>query len=571
VATTFGILEAQEWIPSRLKIIDKSGRMVPLVFNAVQERLLKAMLEQQRRGLPIRIIVLKARQKGISTAVEAVIFAFCNALSNRKGFVCAHDDEQSEELFRMAQLYQDELPEAEKHRTKYSSKKEIVFAAPHRSSVTVKTAGSKGLKRGSTLNYVHISEVAFYPDPQRTLLSLLQAVPEQPGTLVVMESTANGASGEFYDRWNVAVKHQTEKPGDLSGYLPFFVSWLAADEYTTPLVNGETLDPLDEDEIALQDRGASLPHLKWRRHTIRDRCGGSEDLFAQEYPSTPEEAFRVSGRPAIPMKVLAAHEKQIRPPLKRVRLWRDGKGKVQVEPIQAPSAGWDIWEEPRQNHDYAVGGDVSEGVLSDIDNPASEADYSAGVVLSRRFMRIVAVWHGRLDPDWFGEELLMAAEWYNHAWASPEVNAVGQAALVPFRRRAYPFLYRRHTLPDAPQDEMQALGWRTGQNRDFMIDAWLAACRPSTTGRDPINVPCAALVSEERTFIRRADGKREHQRGCHDDILFAAFIALQIHLDMPRGVAEIPPLGNEGWRGGSGGQTDDFDPEEDSDGRAETS
>lgn len=86
-----------------------------------------------------------------------------------------------------------------------------------------------------TIQYLHCSEVAFWGSARKTLVSALNAVPKRPGTAVLLESTANGAGGEFYDRWNEAVRIQHESPGRLDCYLPLFVGWHEHAEYVKPV------------------------------------------------------------------------------------------------------------------------------------------------------------------------------------------------------------------------------------------------------------------------------------------------------------------------------------------------
>jgi len=508
----------------------------------VQLRLFGLMAAQRAAGQPVRIIVLKARREGVSTGVEALMFAHAYHEPTKKAFVCAHDDDGSNTLFAMSRLFEQELPEAERRPTDYSSRREIVWSAPHRSQFTVATAGNTEVGRTAEIHYLHGSEVAFWKHAKQSLLSVLQSVSDDPDTMIVLESTANGASGEFYERWNAAVRQQRERPGSRDGFYPVFISWLDCPEYATALEAGESAAPLDDEERRLAGLGASPEQLKWRRQALGEKCNGDEDLFKQEYPATPEEAFMRSGRPAIPPKIVVHHQATVRPPDRRVRLVRGADRKVRAMDV-GPEAqfAWEIWNEPQEHHDYAVFGDVAEGALSDPADVRSEPDSSAGVVLNRREMRIDAVWHGQTEADYFGEELQKAAEWYNEAWESPEINGVGMAALVPMRRANYPKLYQRVKGADRLDagDETPLWGWKTTPaNRDLMIDDWIAACRedPATGWTEKMQVFSARLADEERTFVRKTNGKREHQVGCHDDVLFAAMGALQLHQNCPRGI-----------------------------------
>ena len=199
---------------------------------------------------------------------------------------------------------------------------------------------------------------------------------------------------------------------------------------------------------------------------------------------------------------------------------------------------WSVWRVPRENHDYTCGGDVAEGIPSDPSDPTSDPDYSAGTVLDRVERRFVAAHVSRLTGDLFGEQMLMAAIWYNSAWASPEANGVGQAPLMVLKNHPYQRTYQREQPSDyVDVQEAPRLGWKTTpQRRPHMIDDYIAACRPDplTQWEDRLIVHSDILVGEEETFIYDKTGKRIHRPGCHDHLLFAAMVAWQLHLRCPR-------------------------------------
>jgi hypothetical protein len=534
-----------KWIMTRLMIVDKRGRLVLLVPNRVQRHVLGQMARQQKAGVPVRLLILKDRKGGVSTLIEALLFALCQNVPNRFGYVLSHDDESSTYLFGISQCYEQNLPANERKPLERCSRKEIAWTFPHGSRMAVHTAGAarqdeeSRTARSLTPNYLHCSEVPYWSDPAATLKALLNSVPYESDTIVVLEFTANGAGGEAYERWQAAIQWQVGHPGDVSGYLPVFLSWLWAEDKMLPLGSGETLQPLDQEEERLQRLGATLEQLKWRRQILRDQFNGDEDKFRQENPATSEEAFQVSGRPAIPPKILAHHATTVRPPEKYLQLVRGPSGEVRAtEATAATETAWHVWFDPEPGEDYCVAGDVPEGKVSDSSDPRSEPDFATGVVLRRRDLAIVATFRAHMEPDYLGEQLCMAAERYNHAWASPEANAAGMAALAIFLRRSYTRLYRRRPAADSLVTDDQALwGWKTtSNNRDLMIDTWIAYARPDPIGewRDRLCVLDARILAEERTFVRKKSGKREHQAGAFDDLLFAAMIALQLHLDCPR-------------------------------------
>jgi hypothetical protein len=570
-------MDLDTWMATRLKIVDKKADLIPFVPNKVQMGVMWQMSRQQEAGVPVRLLILKARQTGVSTLIEGIIFSLCANQANRFGEVVAHLDDSATVLFEMSRRFETHLPPAERKPLERSSRKEIAWAAPHGSRMSVHTAGAARLDeesrtgRSKTIHYLHASEVPYWSDQSATLTALLQCVPYEPGTIVCLEFTANGAGGEAYERWQKAYQWQKDHPGDVSGYIPVFISWLSAPEYALYLDDPEDLRPLDQEEERLQRLGATLENLKWRRQILRDQFNGDEDKFRQEYPATPDEAFQVSGRPAIPACILRHHEKTVRAPEKYLVLERGPSGEVRARDATAEAeTAWHVWADPEPGEDYIVAGDCPEGRVSDSSDPRSEPDFATGMVLRRRDLATVATFRAHIEPDYLGEQLCMMGERYNHAWASPEINAAGMAALAIFTRRSYARLYRRKPGADSlVTDEIALLGWKTtANNRDLLIDTYIAYARPDPIGewRERIQVLDVRILDEERTFVRKVTGKREHQAGACDDLLFALFIALQLHLDCPRVREPKPEITvNPKLRGlaYAGGLDQDFDEDED--------
>jgi hypothetical protein len=537
---------AAYWFRTNLKIIDRDNQLVPFVVNDQQMCFLFWVGMQLAAGVQVRIIVLKARRMGFSTVIEALGFMFWQTRPNYYVLACAHDAEGTNTLRAMVKLFQQELPSELKHPTQYDSRQDIVCSPPHRSQFLFHTAGSKGIGRSKEVTFLHISEKAHIRD-WKTVGAAIPRLPENNRwACSFRESTANGIGddGEFHGDWEASCK-AWQKTNSLDGYMPLFFSWLDFPQYRKAPPDGYEFGPLDEWELRLQGLGADDEQLYFRRVVMAEDYNGDPETFAQEYPATPEEAFRQSGRPAIPQSIIRHHERSIRQPIRRVMFKRDSDGAVEAYDVADDALiYWEIWHEPHERADYAVFGDVAEGELSDPTDLKSEPDCSAGIVLNRRELRYDALLNTRrLDADQFGEQLRLCCEYYNDAWGTPEANAAGQAALVHFKD--YERTYQRKQSEPVGEEERQlsAIGWKTtGANRDYMIDAWLAASRPGPEGdyEGKLVTHSAEMVEQEKTFVRKKSGKREHQNGRHDDILMAAFGAYQLHLECPR----THPIGN---------------------------
>ncbi len=229
------IKTSKGWQQGFLKIVDKQGQLVPLKHNIAQLKVQHEMKKQISRNLPVMLIILKARQEGVSTYIEACIFEHINRKPNRHGCIVSADKDATAKVFRMCQTFQEEMPEGYRRELAKSNIKEIIYKPPHRSSMLCQTAGKRVLGRGGTTQYVHATEVAFWANAKTQLLGLLQEVPEDPDTMVIQETTANGVGGAFYETYWAAVERLRNNPEDYAGYIPIFLPWQIFPEYQTPL------------------------------------------------------------------------------------------------------------------------------------------------------------------------------------------------------------------------------------------------------------------------------------------------------------------------------------------------
>jgi hypothetical protein len=209
-----------------LKIRTKDGDVVNLKPNVAQSQLLEIINKQYEKEGKIRVIILKARQMGLSTMVGGWLYWWLSQRKAQRGMVVTHHADSTRALFDMTRRYHDNCPEPVKPRTKYSSRKEINFNFLD-SSYVVATAGGDSIARGETITVCHLSELAFWSPStaEENFNAIMQAVPNKDNTAVFIESTANGVSGKFYDLWRGAVE-------GTNGFIPVFLPWFIQEEYS---------------------------------------------------------------------------------------------------------------------------------------------------------------------------------------------------------------------------------------------------------------------------------------------------------------------------------------------------
>lgn len=220
------VKEIDEWFVENLRIRAEDGQIIPFTMKPIQFALTEHVVDCFRNGRPCYIIVLKARQEGVSTWAEALLFWMARNLPNSRVLVTAHDDDSTQNIFDMTYRYYENLPEEVP--TERSSAKTLRFEDTD-SEFVIKTAGAKGrVGRSFTLTGVHISELDFFPDALKTLQSLMQSVPKVGGTIRIIESTADGPMGAMQLMWDRSVEGRSE-------FKPFFFPWHADAKYTRPI------------------------------------------------------------------------------------------------------------------------------------------------------------------------------------------------------------------------------------------------------------------------------------------------------------------------------------------------
>ena len=512
---------ALSYIQNNLHIQDKNGRLIKFRFNPAQKRLYQEIQRQRKEGRPVRIIILKARQVGFSTAVAALFYERSARAANVNSMIVAHKAEASQNIFAKTKLFWETSPAEERPMRRTSNARELLFENPSkkqeereadpglRSRIRIETAGARDAGRSATIHNLHLSELAFWPHASETMLSLMQAVPHAKNTMVIIESTAGGVGGEFYEQWQRAVRGESE-------FVPLFFPWWEHDEYALDAREGAEEELWDEDELAqAEEYGLSPRQLRWRRWCVSANCGGDPDRFCQEYPASADEAFLVSGRPVFSSRALAKAYGQAAPFLRQGDVvWRDGTPGGGVEFREGRRGGLLIYEEPRPGGDYWIGVDASSGLAG--------GDYSAMAVVERDTMLPVAYWHGVIDPDLLGEVAVRVAAYYNRAMLAPELNNQGIAVINAIRRLHWPRLYRRRSVNRSEELLSCEFGFHTNAHtKPLMITNLARYIR-----EDALRIRDKETIGECLSYMRDDKGGTNARAGCHDDRVMALAIAL---------------------------------------------
>jgi hypothetical protein len=550
------VMAADFWIYCERNLVIKekmTKQLVPFmdVVNWAQRKFVELVMADLRAGVPIRYIILKARQMGFSTVIEALGYWWTSTHRYVTSLIIAHEKNAVSVLYKMFRRYYEYSHPHFQPDRKYNTKQELVFdvsdevkkqcaeegIAPPGLQSEIKTmVAADGKGRADNINFFHGSEVAFWDNSADIVSSALQAVPMAAESFVFLESTANGIGGYFYDEWQIAKRGESQ-------FTPLFFPWHEHNEYEFAATE-EEIGHLDDEEEALYELFAeeNYPRESWPRKIAWRRRKKKEfrtepKKFYQEYPSTPEEAFLASGRPVFDTKILQAMEKiaienQTKFPYKsgevvknpddtslKKYIFREAKRVGETDPTPLR-----IWWLPEEGKRYVAGVDVSEGIEIE-SSKGREPDFSVIDIMEVESRKTVARWRGYIDPDLLGDLVFALGKFYNDALVGVEVNNHGIATAAVLKNKFYRKLYMRETAED---DQFQVrttkFGWRTDKKtKPIMISELQRALRES----DIIDLDIV-FIREAMSYVKRDDGSMAAQEGQHDDCVMAKAITLQM-------------------------------------------
>lgn len=534
-----------------LYIKDKFANIVPFVPNEPQRALIDYVLLCISEKRPVKVIILKARQMGFSTAVEALCYWWTSTNFNINSVIIGNDEKSSLNLYRMFRRYFDNTNILFKPSVRYNTKSDLTFEKFDEtgkqiglgSAIKIETAKNKSAGRSDTVNFLHASELGAWENGEDLVASLMQTVPDaevmDKPSMVFLESTAEGRGNYFHKEYVAAVSKK-------NNYQPLFAPWWILDTYERD-ATFEDLGQLNDYEsflVELMKKGHetlghkftikedSIPRkIAYYRRKAKDFAATPERL-PQEYPSTWEEAFIASGKNVFNPLALQEMEKDAASledvdyykitPLEDRPYEEFELEKVQFEPNETPDdftykAPLKIWEKSQPYKEYVIGADVAEGLKG--------GDFSVATVVDVSTMAVVARWRGHCDPDKFGEILGALGTYYNYALIGVEVNNHGLTTVQKLRDTFYTNLYKRDRGYDEEWETPTVnLGWKTDmRTKRLMIDDLIKLVRERVIKDKDI-----VFINEAFSYVRDERGRMNAEEGSHDDVVMSTAIAYQL-------------------------------------------
>lgn len=274
----YGVKRPEKLWKSCIEVLDKENKLTPFVLNDAQRLVMTALCKQLSEREKIRLVILKARQLGITTLCNAILLWRLLACPNTNAVVMAHSQAATERTFFR------KLIAMARH---FASQLLLSFNVPPTTKtlslatgfVEGKWANTTGGVRGNMLSFAHLTEIDEYKNFDEAMGTVIPCVPDTRGTCIIMESTSKGLNGNmhcFYRR--------------KTNFEFVFLPWYIQKEYRIPC---ETPPSLTEEQLRIQsEHKLSDEQMNW--YASKEKELGSHLKMQHEYPSCIEDCFAYS-------------------------------------------------------------------------------------------------------------------------------------------------------------------------------------------------------------------------------------------------------------------------------------
>jgi hypothetical protein len=544
------------WAFTCIKIQDRTTfQLIPFKLRKAQHKLLLSFEKQRMAGLPIRVVLDKARQWGGSTLTQVyAVWIQQEHKTNWHLAVVAHLDDAAKHIRGMYVRAAKYYPPAVGTITlsPYSGSSKNLICQERGCILGVGSVENPDQFHSYNYAMIHMSEVGRWGETaKKSANELAQAlrptVPDVPYSMIVMESTANGRGNFFHNEWVAATTGG-------SRYDPVFVAWWEIETYQRKIDDYETFIQMMDNHImrdylwGIWRRGGTLEGINWYLF-IKKSENYSDLQMWRQFPSDAEESFSSTGRRVFSPMVLKKAEENCSPPSYKGQLFADGqKGKQAFsnlnfkETIHGELWIWDLPDtKTKMSNRYVV--------IVDIGGKSDGADYSTVRVLDRSYLldagcpEFIATWRGHLDQDLFAWVAVQIGCWYNNALVVIESNSIRKelaesegdqfVSVLNEISNDYDNLYTRTDPAKIRQGLPVQWGFHMNvQTKPLVINALNAAWRDDLIVERDIRV-----MTEGDQFEFKDDGSMGAVDGAHDDLLIPTATGTwisQSYMDMPK-------------------------------------
>lgn len=547
------------------------GEDVHFRLNRPQRKLIMRFERRRLQGKPIRLILLKARQWGGSTATQ--IYMAWLQLVHKVGLnslIVGHVKDASTEvkdmfdklikeypikmLYEMGEAYNETEP-----KIVGVGQSGNIHRIPQRNcKIKVGTAEKPNSARGGDYNLVHCTEVGLWvttdgKTPEQIVRSACSGILLKPYTMIVYESTANG-TGNFFQR-----EYDAAKAGK-SQFESLFIAWFEIEQYALALDdevkfatwmwenrNNENANS-DREESGrylwwLWEQGATLEAINW--YILERSKYTDHGDMASEYPSDDVEAFVHSGARVFDKYHVEKFKKACKAPKWIGDVYADGdegeEALVNLRFSEDKQGLLWIWAKPDVDGDEEVTDRYL--VVVDIGGRGKKADWSVIVVFDRLNQMeggkpvVVAQWYGHIDMDRLAWKAAQIAAFYDNAYLVIESNTLEthdkerqvdgdmSGYILNQIKDVYTNLYaRKQSDEEIKEQAPKKYGFHTNvATKPKIISTLVKVIRDHLyVERD------ARCLDEYLCYEKKKNGAFGAITGKHDDLLMTRAIGLQI-------------------------------------------
>jgi hypothetical protein len=467
---------------------------VKFVPNSSQQKINNIIIAHEKAGTKTRLIIIKGRQIGGTSNIDRVALSYPMTRSNFASYIIAHDGESVRQIFQNHVKYSfDTLPDVFRNLYKVNrdNANQLSFSNPEcfNSSVTVGQSA-----RSNTIDFLHVSEVAKIAKDKAKWQELITGSFEATGNgHIILETTAGGFDA-FYD----FVMENKNDPK--SNWQVLFLSWTDSQEYRIKAPDNDSWK-LEYRELAKKYKLELKPQSKYgidddQLYFYLSKVKTLKEQVKAEYPLSLEEAFVSSSDSIFNIEDIIELERK--------------KGDYEL------LSGVKVFQKSKPKKMYSVGVDPATGEGAD-ESSIKVVDY-----ITREEVACVA---GKFSPEECAVIAVNLGYDYNTALITCETNGSGIATMNEIRKLEYPEdrLYKRYVIDSSSQRDVRIpkFGFATtGKNRPIMITELRHGIEE---GDQKINDP--QTLQQMKTFVRKKNGRIEHEDGYHDDCIFALMLA----------------------------------------------
>lgn len=597
------------WVERYAFINSRENRLIRFRFQVGQDYMVKIWGEMELEGIEIVLLVLKARQLGISTLSELVMAWFSLWFPHVREIVGSSDPDKSALMSKMMELAWLHLPWWMKPvQTKYKSGQLIEFGEIPTSVSIQHGTQFTGIGRGTTVTKVHLSECAEFNKPEEIVeAALLNAVHPSPRVFMIFESTAKGTGNWWHKKWIQSVKGYKDGWSRFRGvFLPWYVGVDLYPNESFMFQHREKFSFYEPSDIAVKHAQRAEAYVKsnetlrkfmpldwkmpkeqmfwWEMKRREHQEQGILSKFMEEMPADDIEAFQATGGSVFDPQLLTELSNEAKEPIAIYSLvGDDGEISPKLRPIRSEIditkkpihvlASWSatqptsrysfiplkwngisgfdptgklvVWELPKNNEQYGIGVDTSEGIGQDSSviqvvrkgtistNDAQVAEFSSPYLSAFElwpFVNAIGTLYSVKGKDSLQKK--QAKVVIEHA-------GNGESVYMELRKRGWWNFHHRVKYDNKRGGQALATqwGWQTNlKTRAMMLDHLITYVREKW-----LDIESPWLIHEMGTFHKHPDKLKLMARdGEHDDRLMSLGIVLfSLHDMEAKGVEPI--------------------------------